>query len=215
MNNYNANLIKWACEEVDRQGESALSVPAFLQGWDFAHNTRYPMQQTISILNGIVNGWPASRSHAARLGAIEGYRTTPVTFVNGNTGAKADHIPRLMDQLCDSDLWDDDREAFVLEFLKIHPFEDGNGRVAAILMNLAPRLHDFPQDPNKQTEFVPVPSMDGWDGGYGSAVEVVDFEDDYLRRREHRLRIVRPERVLKMRDEGCVVIPADVTEIST
>jgi|TARA_Y100000296_G_scaffold48509_1_gene55579 hypothetical protein len=203
MNNYNDNLIKWACEEVDRQGESALSVPAFLQGWDFAHTTPYPMQQTISILNEIVNGWPDGEGDLVkRFGRL--YRATPVTFVNGNTGAKADQIPRLMDQLCDSDLWDDDREAFVLEFLKIHPFEDGNGRVAAILMNLAPRLRDFPQDPNKQTEFVPVPSMDGW--GYGSAVEVVDFEDDKPSRE-------RP--VLKMRDEGCVVIPADVTEIST
>jgi hypothetical protein len=189
MNNYDASLIKWACEEVDRQGESALSVPAFLQGWNFAHATPYPMQQTISILNGIVNGWPASRSHAARLGAIEGYRTTPVTFVNGNTGAKADQIPRLMDQLCDSDLWNDDREAFVLEFLKIHPFEDGNGRVAAILMNLGLFWVD--------TEFVPVPSMDGWDEGYGSAVEVRRLEP-------HRSSRERP--VLKMRD---------VTEINT
>ena len=163
MNNYNANLIKWACEEVDKQGDGALSVPDFLKGWDFIHTTPHSVQQSISILNGIVRGgW--------RHDPERNYRTTPVTFLNGNTGAKADQIPRLMDQLCDSDLWDTDREAFVLEFLKIHPFEDGNGRVAAILINT-------PSDPHRR-EFIPVPSEDGWDEGYGSQVEVIDWEDD-------------------------------------
>ena len=168
MNNHNENLIKWACEEVDKQGESALSVPAFLHAWDFAHATPYPLQQTISVLNGIVRGWPTNQAQAARFGAIDAYRKTPVTFLNGNTGAKADQIPRLMDQLCDSDLWDTDRQAFVLEFLKIHPFEDGNGRVAAILMNME----------RSSFTFLSVPSEDGWDGGYGSQVELIDFEDD-------------------------------------
>ena len=177
MNNHNENLIKWACEEVDKQGESALSVPDFLKGWDFIHNTPYPLQQTISVLNGIVRGWPTNQAQAARFGAIDAYRKTPVTFVNGNTGAKADQIPRLMDQLCDSDLWNTDRQAFVLEFLKIHPFEDGNGRMAAILMNMkraGVRGGWF----NPSFTFLPVPSEDGWDEGYGSQVELVDFEDD-------------------------------------
>ena len=175
MNNYNANLIKWACEEVDKQGESALSVPGFLNAWDFAHTTPYPIQKTIKCLNARV-------CDSVRIAT---YRTTPVTFLNGNTGAKADQIHRLMDQLCDSDLWDMDRQAFVLEFLKIHPFEDGNGRVAAILMNT-----NVAWDPNSQAfrtlsgserdsgPFIPVPSEDGWDEGYGSQVELVDFEDD-------------------------------------
>jgi len=158
MNNYNTNLIKWACEEVDKQGDSALSVPGFLTAWDFAHATPYPLQKTIKCLNARVRD-------SVRIAT---YRTTPVTFLNGNTGAKADQIPRLMDQLCDSDLWDTDRQAFVLEFLKIHPFEDGNGRVAAILMNME----------RSSFTFLPVPTEDGWDEGYGSQVELIDFEDD-------------------------------------
>ena len=176
MYNYNANLIKWACEEVDKQGESAVSVPGFLRGWNYIHTAPHPVEQAISILNGIVRGWPDSHESQqyaaveAYRKTVEAYRKTPVTFVNGNTGAKADQIPRLMNQLCDSDLWDTDREAFVLEFLKIHPFEDGNGRVAAILINT-------PSDPHRR-KFVPVPSMDGWDEGYGSQVELIDFEDD-------------------------------------
>jgi len=171
MNNYSANLIKWACEEVDKQGESALSVPGFLDAWDFAHTTPYPIQKTIKCLNARVRD-------SVRIAT---YRTTPVTFLNGNTGAKADQIPRLMDQLCDSDLWDTDREAFVLEFLKIHPFEDGNGRVAAILMNCTPpwdTFHGGRSEYNGRCYFVPVPSEDGWDEGYGSQVEVIDYEDD-------------------------------------
>ena len=167
MNNYNANLIKWACEEVDKQGDGALSVPGFLNAWDFAHTTPYPIQKTIKCLNARVRD-------AVRIAT---YRTTPVTFLNGNTGAKADQIPRLMDQLCDSDLWDDDREAFVLEFLKIHQFEDGNGRVAAILMNCA--FHGGPSPRTGLNGFIPVPSEYGWRGDYGSQVEVVDFEDEF------------------------------------
>jgi hypothetical protein len=193
MRDYNENLIKWACEEVDKQGESALAVVDFLTGWWFIHDTPYPLEQTISVLNGIVRGWPTDQAQAARFGAVDAYRTTPVTFINGNTGAKADQIPRLMNQLCDSDLWEEDRTAFVLEFLKIHPFEDGNGRMAAMMVNKDRRFGPsyWPR------EFNEVPSMDGWDEGYGSAVEVVDFEDDKPSRE-------RP--VLKMRD---------VTEINT
>ena len=170
MNNYNANLIKWACEEVDKQGDGALSVPGFLTAWDFAHATPYPLQKTIKCLNARVRR-DSSRTPTVRIAT---YRTTPVTFLNGNTGAKADQIPRLMDQLCDSDLWDDDREAFVLEFLKIHPFEDGNGRVAAILMNMERSSYWA----NQIDTFLPVPTEDGWDEGYGSQVELIDFEDD-------------------------------------
>ena len=63
------------------------------------------------------------------------YRETPVVFANGNDGAPWIEIPRLMEQLCASGLFWTDIRAFLIEFLKIHPFTDGNGRTASILYN--------------------------------------------------------------------------------
>jgi nucleotide-binding universal stress UspA family protein len=72
-------------------------------------------------------------------GVRPGYRTTPVTFAGGGTAVPAQHVPRQMTQLVESGLARTDPEAFVREFLQIHPFEDGNGRVAVVLLNrLAP-----------------------------------------------------------------------------
>jgi hypothetical protein len=74
------------------------------------------------------------------------YRETPVIFANGNEGADWRFIPRLMTQLCESDLLWTDPEAFVIELLSIHPFEDGNGRTAAIILNRrSPGYRELPE----------------------------------------------------------------------
>lgn len=84
---------------------------------------------------------------------LHGFRKTPVTFQNGGSSAMASEISRLVDQLCESvhmfiidpsaeDLAhsmavtkDQLLNALVKEFLWIHPFVDGNGRVAWLLYN--------------------------------------------------------------------------------
>jgi fido (protein-threonine AMPylation protein) len=57
-----------------------------------------------------------------------------------------------MEQLADSDLFWTDTEAFVIEFLRIHPFEDGNGRTASILLNRR----------TAKDLFVDLPQIEGW-----------------------------------------------------
>lgn len=62
------------------------------------------------------------------------FRSTPAVFNQGMPALKAELIESAMQNLIEAkdDLWP--RE-FVREFLLIHPFSDGNGRVAFILWN--------------------------------------------------------------------------------
>lgn len=69
------------------------------------------------------------------------YRNVPAVFNQGSPALNAENIPRAMDALIE---WINigmarggglDADAQVKEFLKIHPFTDGNGRVASLLYN--------------------------------------------------------------------------------
>lgn len=78
-----------------------------------------------------------------------GFRVTPVTFENQGTAANAQDIPRLMENLCQSigvnTVWDNDIvDSYVKQFLWIHPFRDGNGRVSWILHNYLSGTMDYP-----------------------------------------------------------------------
>ena len=70
------------------------------------------------------------------------YRQTPVTFANGGCAVDWDLIPNAMSQWFDMVNDPNDnlimrgtgmQEYIVKEFLRIHPFRDGNGRLAWIL----------------------------------------------------------------------------------
>jgi len=127
---YTLKELNWAADEVARQGGDAHAVVDFLNAWTRAKRNcgwswGFDLEETIQQINmdaapALGGGW---------------YRHTPVIFANGNKGAPAMEIPRLMRNLCESGLFGTDLEAFVIEFLKIHPFIDGNGRTAAILLN--------------------------------------------------------------------------------
>jgi len=70
------------------------------------------------------------------------FRITPVTFRNGGSSAPHDMIYELLEhRIEERDLT---VEEFIKEFLWIHPFEDGNGRVAWILQNWLNKTMDRP-----------------------------------------------------------------------
>ena len=79
-----------------------------------------------------------------------GFRTTPVVFQNGNSGIHYSQIERALKNLLDAvSVCEITPDEFYFEFEKIHPFEDGNGRVGAILWN----LYEYNRNPSCPPDF--------------------------------------------------------------
>lgn len=73
-----------------------------------------------------------------------GYRKTPVTFEDCGYSVAPQHIQRQMELLLEN-MDSVTVDEFTKRFLEIHPFEDGNGRTAAILYNYLDGMMDAPQ----------------------------------------------------------------------
>jgi hypothetical protein len=96
--------------------------------------------------------------------ANDGYRRTPVTFASGGSAAAADLVPRAMEGLIAhvgsvrvpaTTPFEVGADEWVKAFLDIHPFADGNGRVAWVLFNW---LWGMLDNPLPLPEFYPVPA---------------------------------------------------------
>lgn len=126
----NNAVVQFCIDECKRQNDYTLeSVGAMVEAWYYTLEN-YSLTGLTNIL---------TINDIEYLGKIIkpqniGFRYTPVTFSNGTFGAPHHAIPRLISNLCDArfNLTPDE---FYYEFEKIHPFEDGNGRVGAIVWN--------------------------------------------------------------------------------
>ena len=157
--NFTKSEIRWAIDQCQRQGEPASAVLPFLEGWEYARqNFTEPNKK--KMLGGL-SDQISYRSMIVTDGRhlmSKPYLVTPVVFANGNVGTSPEHIPRTVYQLCQSGLFTEDIHAFLIEYLKIHPLEDGNGRVANILLN---RFNV--QAMNERTGFIyDNPKEEGW-----------------------------------------------------
>lgn len=141
------DLETWSQREVARQGDPPEMVAAFEAG-----HRRAEQIQRVGIQEYKGSSAPEKFYSDLEIDDIldiqalvagrpdRGFRTTEVRIQGGAdvptlAPPPAAEVPRLMEGLMASGLHTDDPVAFVHEFLKIHPFADGNGRTAAILLN--------------------------------------------------------------------------------
>jgi len=152
---------KWAVAEVRRQGKPDSSAKDLIAG----------LRRARSITDDITEADIREIHALIEPGVRPGYRTTEVTFLGGGSANKAASIPRQMEQLVNSGLHKNDPEEFVRQFLRIHPFEDGNGRTAVVLLNhLAPAPKGYRPLPDFFGEgFVTPPQYKDWGEGYKEA----------------------------------------------
>ena len=151
--NFTKDEIRWAIDQCERQGEGVDAVLPFLEGWEYARQTFVVSNRLINeikYLSMIVTNGSHSLSNP--------YRITPVVVNNVNVGTPPQHIPRTLYALCESGLFVQDIDRFLIEYLRIHPLEDGNGRVANILLN----RHNEEAMNERKGFIYDNPKLEGW-----------------------------------------------------
>lgn len=139
--NINMEVIEWCARQVHQQQESALYVPYMIKAWDYAGECHSDFQYCVEVrdilcIQSLIKTGILDSS-------LTNYRGTPV-LVNHNPVVDWREVPRLISQLVQSETLSP--EEWCLEFLKIHPFPDGNGRTAAIIYNWMKGTLDHPID---------------------------------------------------------------------
>ncbi len=128
MKHYDDVMVRFCAQECERQRTGPMEVYRMIRAYGLALNQTIVTMSFINDLALLIE--PISNKN--------GFRNIPVIFSSGkHPAAKCDQILRLMQQLMLAYL-DGDRLTpadFYYEFQKIHPFEDGNGRVGAIIYN--------------------------------------------------------------------------------
>lgn len=130
-------IARFCAEECERQQSGEFSVYRMMRAWNVAEDQPTIDETSILTIAFVLD----SRN--------TDYRTVPVLFANGNRGAAVEDVPRLMTQLftigkeqmtaepqsIGRGISIIPAEGWIKELLRIHPFVDGNGRLAAILWN--------------------------------------------------------------------------------
>lgn len=147
VKNIHSNVICWCAEEVHRQKAGPRDVAYMFDAWKRASNespddvlSPNRLEVFIQMLNAKVLGGSG----------LANYRTTEVYFADLSLALPPRQVPMVMNNLCFVGVENLEPGDFVFEFLKIHPFPDGNGRTAALLLNWLSGsldnpivLHDF------------------------------------------------------------------------
>lgn len=135
------HIVEFAATEVERQGDGPMDVPGMLRAWDWARDMIVVTHDYLFAMNSAIRGMDVIR-----------YRTTPVRFASGGSAANPavvnDAMNRWMDFANSGEA--DITTELVKQFLDIHPFEDGNGRVAVLLWNY---YHRTLNDPTPMPDF--------------------------------------------------------------
>ena len=138
-------IVKFCAEECGRQKSGEMSVFHMWQAYQFAMEAQSVGEEP---------GLPPNVSLIIRLGRLveplinqNGPRKIPVIFASGGHATNWQDILPALVNLCHHGIPKDDPDEYYRSFEKIHPFQDGNGRVGAILYNWH-RL-DAPMTPPK------------------------------------------------------------------
>jgi hypothetical protein len=127
-----------ACvRECERQRVGLDRLAALLTGYVYAVENagRLPNEGDALHLVGIIEPMTFGR-----------YRRTPVTFADGGSAAGNGEVAPATARLFAALDATTDPVEFVRAFLSIHPFTDGNGRTAFVLLNWLAHTLDSPQE---------------------------------------------------------------------
>lgn len=124
-----------AAAECVRQGVDLHALTNLLSGYEHAYRmrNRLPTVESVVTLGSLIE---PDRNH-------NGFRVVPVTFANLTTAVEPRLVPGAVDRMMRFLDWHADGVAKA--FLDVHPFIDGNGRVAWILLNWIDRTLDDPR----------------------------------------------------------------------
>lgn len=150
------NVLDYIAHETERQSGTIREALGMYGAWRYAQNTRHEgyrlNEQALLYMVKCING-------------ITEYRRVPAVFNQGAPAISHDSVPAAMRALGvalsnPSALEPEIRNGYTVgfdipslltkEFLEIHPFADGNGRVASILWNF---LRDTLDDPEPMPYF--------------------------------------------------------------
>jgi len=112
--------------ECERQHVGLDRLACLISGYSYAVDNagRLPTEGDLLHLAGVIEPMNNGR-----------YRSTPVTFASGGFAASAQSIPGATARMFGYLDEDTDPDEFTRSLLRIHPFTDGNGRVAFVIRN--------------------------------------------------------------------------------
>ncbi len=143
------NVISFCAAEVEHQEDKPMMVYNMLHAWNIvARDIQLGKYQNLTIREMLTPGYV--RYLAMCVHPYKGFiRKGPVVINNRTVGPHYQGIPRLMEILFSKEtLTNLSPTQVYIEFEKIHPFSDGNGRVGLILFNALYGSMENPSKPN-------------------------------------------------------------------